>query len=223
MTQSHFADASGVAAGSQSTPYDLLKVTSLDMTDPVFASLVRQSSDHAAGGRDHLHLHPAPRLRRRHRGEVRVHHGRRRVRRPRRRAPGARGAHPPPGRRDRASRVRPCLAQAGLHALALVTAMAPVVSATPVLHRGQVVAARERGRQDGDRPRTATASLLTWPGAKATMVFHPAPAPHRPGAPRCRWRAPSTSPSARSTSVVPVRLEQDVLATHHAPAPLLNA
>ena len=44
MTQSHFADPSGVDPGSQSTPYDLLKVASLDMTNPVFASLVQQSS-----------------------------------------------------------------------------------------------------------------------------------------------------------------------------------
>ena len=101
MTQSHFADPSGVDPGSQSTPYDLLKVASLDMTNPVVRIAGPAVLHHAAGGRDHLHLHPVPRLRRRHRGEVGVHHGRGRVRRPRRRAPGARGAHPPAGRRDR--------------------------------------------------------------------------------------------------------------------------
>ena len=101
MTQSHFADPSGVAAGSQSTPYDLLKVASLDMANPVFASLVRLSSITLPVAGTISTYTPFLGLRRRHRGEVRLHHGRRRVRRPRRRAPGPRGAHPPAGGRDR--------------------------------------------------------------------------------------------------------------------------
>jgi D-alanyl-D-alanine carboxypeptidase (penicillin-binding protein 5/6) len=173
MTQSHFADPSGVAAGSQSTPYDLLKVTSRDMTDPVFASLVRQSSitlpvagtistytpflgfdgvigvksgfTSAAGGCDVLAV-------------VRQVHGV-----PTLLLAAVTGLQGPA-----------VLAQAGLHALALVTAMAPVVGATPVLHQGQVVAHVSEAGKTVNARGTATASLLTWPGAKATMVFRPA-------------------------------------------------
>ena len=114
------------------------------------------------------------------------------------------------------------LAQAGLHALALVTAMAPVVGATPVLHQGQVVAHVSEAGKTVNARGTATASLLTWPGAKATMVFHPAPAPDRPGASRCpgghRRRHPRHATRHRAGAVA-----AGCRATHHAPAPLLNA
>ena len=44
MDHSHFADASGVNPGSESTASDLLKVAALDMADPTFASMVQMSS-----------------------------------------------------------------------------------------------------------------------------------------------------------------------------------
>ena len=44
MDDSHFADASGVNPGSESTASDLLKVAALDMDDPTFASMVTMSS-----------------------------------------------------------------------------------------------------------------------------------------------------------------------------------
>jgi D-alanyl-D-alanine carboxypeptidase (penicillin-binding protein 5/6) len=44
MTQSHFADASGVDGNSRSTAADLLKVAALDMDDPVAAGFVAMPS-----------------------------------------------------------------------------------------------------------------------------------------------------------------------------------
>jgi D-alanyl-D-alanine carboxypeptidase (penicillin-binding protein 5/6) len=208
MTQSHFADPSGVSAGSVSTPYDLLKVTSLDMTDPVFASLVQQTSitlpvagtistytpflgfdgvigvksgfTTAAGGCDILAV-------------VRQVHGV-----PTLLLAAVTGQQGPI-----------VLAAAGLHALALVTAMVPVVGATPLLHQGQVVAhVREAGKTVMARG-TAPVSLLTWPGAKATMVFHPDPSLTD----RARQGALAGTVDVTlgtQHAVVPVRLQQDV-------------
>ena len=44
MSQTHFADASGILAASQSTANDILKVAAPDMEDPVFASTVQMRS-----------------------------------------------------------------------------------------------------------------------------------------------------------------------------------
>jgi D-alanyl-D-alanine carboxypeptidase (penicillin-binding protein 5/6) len=44
MHQTHFADASGYTPGSESTPTDLLKVTSAAMADPAFAQAVSMPS-----------------------------------------------------------------------------------------------------------------------------------------------------------------------------------
>ena len=73
MDHSHFADASGVNPGSESTASDLLKVAALDMADPTFASMVQHVVHHAAGRRDDLDLHAAARRAGGHRREVRVH------------------------------------------------------------------------------------------------------------------------------------------------------
>ena len=208
MTQSHFADPSGVASGSQSTPYDLLKVTALDMTDPVFASLVQQSSitlpvagtistytpflgfdgiigvksgfTTAAGGCDVLAV-------------VRQVHGV-----PTLLLAAVTGQQGPN-----------VLAQAGLHALALVTAMTPVVGVTPVLHQGQVVAHVSEAGQTVMASGTATASLLTWPGAKATMVFHPV-AHLTDRAPRGAMVGTVDVTLGTQHASVPVRLQQDL-------------
>jgi D-alanyl-D-alanine carboxypeptidase (penicillin-binding protein 5/6) len=208
MTQSHFADPSGVAAGSQSTPYDLLKVTSLDMTDPVFASLVQQSSitlpvagtistytpllgvdgvigvksgfTTAAGGCDVLAI-------------VRPVHGV-----PTLLLAAVTGQQGPA-----------VLAQAGLHALALAAAMAPAVSSTAMIHRGQVVAHVSEAGHTVMARGTVPVSLLTWPGAKATLVFHPDP--HLTDRAR-RGAMAGTVDITLGTqhAVVPVRLQQDV-------------
>ena len=208
MSQSHFADPSGVDPGSQSTPYDLLKVASLDMADPVFASLVQHSSitlpvagtistytpflgfdgvvgvksgfTTAAGGCDVLAV-------------VRVVHG----------VPttllaavtGQQGAL--------------ALAQAGLHGLALVTAMAPLVGASTVLHQGEVVAAVHEAGKTVTARGAAPATVLTWPGTKATMVFHPTR--HLTDRARRGALVGTVDVSVGTQHVsVPVRLEQDV-------------
>jgi len=44
MRHTHYADPSGFDQGSQSTAGDLLRVASLDMADPTFASIVRMTS-----------------------------------------------------------------------------------------------------------------------------------------------------------------------------------
>ena len=70
--------------------------------------------------------------------------------------------------------------------------MAPAVGATHVLHQGAVVAQVSEAGKTVIARGTAPVSLLTWPGAKATMVFHP----DRHLTDRARrgaqWWAPST-------------------------------
>ena len=220
MTQSHFADPSGVDAGSESTPYDLLKVATLDMTNPVFASLVQQSSitlpvagtistytpflgfdgvigvksgfTTAAGGCDVLAVR-------------RTVHGVSTLL-----LAAVTGEQGPD-----------VLAQAGLHGLALVTAMTPLVGAMPVVNEGQVMAhVTEEGKTVKARG-SETVSLLTWPGAKATMVFRPA-ANVTDRAPRCDrgHGGGDTRHAARVGTGAP---DTGRPAAHHAPAPVLNA
>ena len=172
MVHSHFADASGISAGSLSTAADILKVAALDMANPTFASIVRKTSvtlpvagtistytpllglqgvigvksgyTTAAGGCDVLAVE-------------RTVHGQ----------PvlllaavtGQTGAQ--------------VLAQAGLHGLALVDAVAPLIGTTPVLHEGQLVAHVSEAGRTVDARAAASVSVLTWPGVQATSVFRP--------------------------------------------------
>jgi len=208
MVHSHFDDASGISPASTSTAADVLKVAALDMGDPTFASIVRLTSvtlpvagtistytpliglqgiigvksgyTAAAGGCDVL-------------GVVRTVHGR----------PvlllaavtGQTGVA--------------VLAQAGLHGLALVDALAPLIGSTPVLHEGQLVAHVSEAGRTVEARAAAAVSLLTWPGVHATRVFLPV---HH-----------LTDQARRGASVgtvevtlglqhvdVPVRLQQDV-------------
>jgi len=172
MAHSHFDDASGISPASVSTASDILKVAGPDMTNPVVASIVSHTSitlpiagtistytpllglqgiigvksgyTTAAGGCDVL-------------GVVREVHGR----------PvlllaavtGQTGVA--------------VLAQAGLHGLALVNAVAPLIGTTPVMRDGQLIAhVSEAGRTVGAGA-GASASLLTWPGVTATRAFRP--------------------------------------------------
>src|SRR6185437_14255251 len=167
-----FADASGISNQSVSTAGDILKVAALDMADPVFASIVNNNSvtlpvagtlstytpllgldgiigvksgyTDAAGGCDVVAV-------------IRPVHG-----------------HPTlllaavTGQAGVA-----VLAQAGLHGLALVNAAQPLIGTSTVLRSG-VVAAHARAAGSSVAARTgASASMLTWPGAHATRVFHP--------------------------------------------------
>jgi serine-type D-Ala-D-Ala carboxypeptidase (penicillin-binding protein 5/6) len=173
MDHSHFADASGVSPGSESTASDLLKVAALDMANPTFASFVKMSSvtlpvagtistytpllgvqgvigvksgfTTAAGGGDVLAVE-------------RMVHGKQVLL-----LSAVTGQTGPV-----------VLAQAGLHALALVDAMSPYIGSTEVLGGNQVVAhVGEAGTSIGAKT-AASASMLTWPGVTATKAFVPA-------------------------------------------------
>jgi D-alanyl-D-alanine carboxypeptidase (penicillin-binding protein 5/6) len=173
MGHSHFADASGVSPGSESTAWDMLKVAALDMANPTFASFVKMSSitlpvagtistytpllgiqgvigvksgfTSAAGGGDVLAVE-------------RMVHGRQVLL-----LSAVTGQTGPV-----------VLAQAGLHALALVDAMSPFIGSTRVLRGNQLVAhVGEAGTSIGART-AAPASMLTWPGVTATRMFVPA-------------------------------------------------
>jgi serine-type D-Ala-D-Ala carboxypeptidase (penicillin-binding protein 5/6) len=173
MDDSHFADASGVDPGSESTASDLLKVAALDMANPTFASMVTMSSitlpvagtistytpllgvqgvigvksgfTSAAGGGDVLAVD-------------RTVHGKSVLL-----LAAVTGQTGPV-----------VLAQAGLHALALVDALGPLIGSTQVLAGDQVVAhVSEAGSRLGATT-SSSVSMLTWPGVSATRVFVPA-------------------------------------------------
>jgi D-alanyl-D-alanine carboxypeptidase (penicillin-binding protein 5/6) len=173
MDHSHFADASGVSTGSESTASDLLKVAALDMADPTFAAFVKMSSvtlpvagtistytpllgvqgvigvksgfTTAAGGGDVLAV-----MRTVHGQSVLV-------------LSAVTGQTGPV-----------VLAQAGLHALALVDAVAPLIGSTRVLAGNQVVAHVGATGTSGTATTSSSATLLTWPGVHATRVLVPA-------------------------------------------------
>ncbi len=173
MDNSHFADASGVDPGSQSTASDLLKVAALDMANPVFASMVTMSSitlpvagtistytpllgvqgvigvksgfTSAAGGGDVLAVN-------------RTVHGKSVLL-----LAAVTGQTGPV-----------VLAQAGLHALALVDAVGPLIGSTQVLSGGRVVAHVSQAGSSLGATTSSSVSMLTWPGVSATRVFVPA-------------------------------------------------
>ena len=66
------------------------------------------------------------------------------------------------------------LAQAGLHALALVDALDPLIGSTQVLSGGQVVAHVGEAGSSLGATTSSSVSMLTWPGVSATRVFVPA-------------------------------------------------
>jgi D-alanyl-D-alanine carboxypeptidase len=173
MDHSHFADASGVDPGSESTASDLLKVAALDMANPTFASMVQLSSitlpvagtistytpllgvqgvigvksgfTTAAGGGDVLAVD-------------RTVHGKTVLL-----LAAVTGQSGPV-----------VLAQAGLHALALVDALSPLIGSTQVLPANQVVAHVSEAGTSLAATTSSSVSMLTWPGVSATRVFVPA-------------------------------------------------
>jgi D-alanyl-D-alanine carboxypeptidase (penicillin-binding protein 5/6) len=208
MHQSHFADASGVNPSSMSTAADLLKVAALDMGNPAFASMVQMTSvtlpvagtistytpllglqgvigvksgfTTAAGGCDVLAV-------------VRTVHGR-----PTLLLAAVTGQTGPE-----------VLAQAGLHGLALVDAVAPLVGSTPVLRGGQVVARVSESGRSVDATATVPVSVLTWPGVTVTRVFRPVAHLTDQAARGARAGTLVVSVGTQRI-VVPVHLQQDV-------------
>jgi D-alanyl-D-alanine carboxypeptidase (penicillin-binding protein 5/6) len=208
MNQTHFADASGISVQSVSTAGDILKVAAPDMAYPVVASLVDNNSvtlpvagtlstytpllgldgiigmksgyTDAAGGCDVVAV-------------IRPVHG-----------------HPTlllaavTGQTGALA-----LAQAGLHGLALVNAVQPLIGTATVLGGG-VVAAHAAAAGSSVAARTgASVSMLTWPGAHATRVFHPV---HRLSAQAKRGALVGSVVVTLGTqrAVVPVHLTGDV-------------
>lgn len=173
MDHSHFVDPSGVNPGSESTASDLLKVAALDMADPTFASMVDMSSitlpvagtittytpllglqgvigvksgyTSQAGGGDVLAVD-------------RTVHGKSVLL-----LAAVTGQTGPI-----------VLAQAGLHALALVDAVVPFIGSTEVLPAHQTVAHVSQAGHRLGATTAAPVSMLTWPGVSATRVFVPA-------------------------------------------------
>jgi D-alanyl-D-alanine carboxypeptidase (penicillin-binding protein 5/6) len=208
MTQTHFADASGISAQSVSTAGDILKVAGPDMAYPVVASIVNNNSvtlpvagtlstytpllglegivgvksgyTDAAGGCDVVAV-------------IRSVHGRPTLLLAA--VTGQTGAL--------------ALAQAGLHGLALVNAAEPLIGTSTMLRDG-VVAAQVGAAGTSVAARTAaSAPMLTWPGARATRVFHPV---HRLSAHAGRGALVGRVVVTLGTQrvVVPVHLTRDV-------------
>lgn len=208
MRQSHFADPSGVSPQSMSTAADLLKVAGPDMEKPVVASIVDNSSvtlpvagtistytpllgldgiigvksgfTSEAGGCDVVAV-------------IRPVHG-----------------HPTlllaavTGQEQ-----ADALAAAGLHGLALVNAVQPMIGTTTVLRSGVTAAHVTATGQTLGANTTSSVSLLTWPGVSATRVFTPV---HRVSSQARRGAQVGTVVVTLGTQrvVVPVRLTRDV-------------
>jgi D-alanyl-D-alanine carboxypeptidase (penicillin-binding protein 5/6) len=208
MTQTHFADASGISDQSVSTASDILKVAAPDMALPVVASIVDNNSvtlpvagtlstytpllgldgivgvksgyTDAAGGCDVVAV-------------IRPVHGHPTLLLAA--VTGQTGAF--------------ALAQAGLHGLALVNAVQPLIGTSTMLRDG-VVAAQVGAAGSSVAARTAgSASMLTWPGAHASRVFHPV---HRLSAHARRGALVGTVVVTLGSQrvVVPVHLTRDV-------------
>jgi serine-type D-Ala-D-Ala carboxypeptidase (penicillin-binding protein 5/6) len=208
MSQSHFADASGVDPASMSTASDMLKVATPDMTNPAFAAMVKLSSvslpvagtistytpllgiqgvigvksgfTTAAGGCDVLAV-------------FRTVHGRQVLL-----LAAVTGQQGPE-----------VLAQAGLHALALVDALAPLIGSTEVLAGGVTAAhVSEAGKTVGAMI-ASPVTMLTWPGVTARRAFRPA----RDVTDQARRGAvvgAEVVTLGGQSVAVPVRLQQDV-------------
>jgi serine-type D-Ala-D-Ala carboxypeptidase (penicillin-binding protein 5/6) len=174
MTQTHFADASGISQQSVSTAADILKVAAPDMANPVVASIVDNNSvtlpvagtlstytpllgldgiigvksgyTDAAGGCDVVAV-------------IRPVHGHRTLLLAA--VTGQAGAL--------------ALAQAGLHGLALVNAVQPLIGTSKMLGDGAVAAQVGAAGSSAAARTSASVSMLTWPGVYATRVFRPMP------------------------------------------------
>ena len=215
MRHTHFADASGVSSQSMSTASDILKVAAADMENPVVQADVRLPAitlpvagtiktytplvgllgvigvksgySSTAGGCDVL-------------GVVHRVDGQ-----PVLLLAAVTGQTGPE-----------VLAQAGLHGLALVSAMEPHVRSLQAVRQGQLVARVSRGGLSAGAAATASASVLTWPGLTAHRHYV-----------RARDSADQTGRGATVGAVVvtlgaqrvtvPVRLQRDV-----PPEPLLQ-
>ena len=169
MDHSHFADASGISAQSESTASDILMVAALDMQDPTVRAIVQMPDvtlplagtiktytpllglqgtlgvksgfTTAAGGCDVVAV-------------VRSIHG----------VPlmllAAITSQEGPN----------VLALAGLHGLALVDAVGPLIGTATVLHKGQLVAHVTSAGRTVTATASSSVTVLMWPGTTATRA-----------------------------------------------------
>jgi D-alanyl-D-alanine carboxypeptidase (penicillin-binding protein 5/6) len=172
MDHSHFADASGVSPQSISSASDIVKIAALDMGDPNVQAIVKMPSitlpvagsvgtytpllgldgvvgvksgfTDAAGGGDVVAV-------------WRLIHGVRVMLLSA--ITSQQGPH--------------ILAIAGLHGLALVNAVGPLIDSATVLQKGQLVAHVTVDGQSVPATATSSVSMLTWPGTQATFAFRP--------------------------------------------------
>ena len=207
MHDTHFADASGVSPGSESTAADILKVAAADMANPVVDADVRMSSvtlplagtittytpllgvdgiigtksgfTTAAGGCDVVAVE-------------RTIHGQTTLL-----LAAVTGQTGPE-----------VLGQAGLHGLALVNAVTALVGSTSVLRGGDVVAQVTSAGAMVDGRAGSSVTMLTWPGVTARRVFRPAHLTDR--ARRGAVAGAVVVTLGTQHAVVPVRLSGDV-------------
>jgi len=101
------------------------------------------------------------------------------------------------------------LAQAGLHGLALVNAVQPLIGTSTTLHGGAVAAQVGAAGSIVAARTGASVSMLSWPGVHATRVFHPV---HRLSAHARRGALVGSVVVTLGTQrvVVPVHLTRDV-------------
>jgi D-alanyl-D-alanine carboxypeptidase (penicillin-binding protein 5/6) len=172
MHQSHFADPSGVSPQSMSTAADILKAAAADMAHPVVDSIVDNTSVTLPVAGTISTYTPLLGLD----GVVGVKSG----------------FTTEAGGCDVVAVVRPvhghptlllaavtgqqqanALPAAGLHGLALVNAVQPLIGTTTVLRSGMTAAHVAAAGQSVAASTTASVSMLTWPGVSAARVFHP--------------------------------------------------
>lgn len=173
MTQSHFADASGVDGMSRSTASDILKVAAQDMENPVIASFVRMPAITLPVAGTVSTYTPLVGLF----GVVGVKSGF---------SSTAGGCDVLAEAREVGGKPvlllaavtgqagMEVLAQAGLHALALVSAMEPLVGSLQVVRHGQLVARVAEGGRSVGAAAASSATVLTWPGLTARREYRPA-------------------------------------------------
>ena len=172
MHQSHFADASGISPASVSTAADVLKVAALDMADATFASMVGRTTITLPVAGTLSSYTPLIGLQ----GIIGVKSGYTSSSAGCDVVAVVRTVHGRPvlllaavtGQTGVA-----VLAQAGLHGLALVNAVSPMIATTPVVRDGQVVAHVSEAGRTVDARAAASVSVLTWPGVTATRDFRP--------------------------------------------------
>jgi D-alanyl-D-alanine carboxypeptidase (penicillin-binding protein 5/6) len=170
MSHSHFVDASGISTMSQSTAGDIVKVAALDMDSALVRAIVdmpdvtlpmagtirsytpllglegilgvKSGYTVAAGGCDVVAVERTV-----HGHTVRI-------------LAAVTGQTGPA-----------VLAVAGLHGLALVNAVLPLIGTAPVVSAGELVAHVRSAGRVVDARAAASASVLTWPGLTAQRAF----------------------------------------------------